>query len=277
MDKGKEKAVSASDNTEKAAPFVGIGTSGLLLLRRGALRLLLRRAAPELCETLSGCGSSDESMSNLTRFRAGGSGVAGEGIGALESSNGALMRVAMLVGLQLFRWAFRLLLRRAAPELCDTRSGRDPGDESIPNVTRFRADGSGVAGEETGALEFSNEALMRVAMLVVLQLFRWAFRLLLRRAAPELCDTRSGRDPGDESIPNVTRFRADGSGVAGEETGALEFSNGALMRVAMLVVLQLFRWAFRLLLRRAAPELCDTRSGRDPGDESIPNVTRFLS
>ena len=57
----------------------------------------------------------------------------------------------------------------------------------------------------------------------------------MRRAAPELCDTRSGRDPGDESIPNVTRFRADGSGVVGEGIGALESSNGAFMRVAMLL------------------------------------------
>ena len=103
MDKGKEKAASASDNTEKAAPFVGTGTSGLLLLRRGALRLFLRWAAPELCDTLSGRGFGDESMSNLTRFRAGGSGVADGGSGAVASLNGALMRVAMLVVLQLFR------------------------------------------------------------------------------------------------------------------------------------------------------------------------------
>ena len=42
-------------------------------------------------------------MPNLTRFRAGGSGVADGGSGALDSSNGAFMRVAMLAVLQLFR------------------------------------------------------------------------------------------------------------------------------------------------------------------------------
>ena len=99
VEKGKEKAASASDNTEKAAPFVGTWTSGLLLLRCGAIRLFLRRPAPEL----SGRGSGDDSMSNLTRFRAGGSGVAAGASGALALSNGALMRVAMLAVLQLFR------------------------------------------------------------------------------------------------------------------------------------------------------------------------------
>ena len=98
-DKGREKEPPASDNTEKAASFVGTWTSGLLLLRRGALRLFLRRPAPEL----SGRGSADESMSNLTRFRATGSGDAAGASGALALSNGALMRVAMLAVLQLFR------------------------------------------------------------------------------------------------------------------------------------------------------------------------------
>ena len=57
----------------------------------------------------------------------------------------------------------------------------------------------------------------------------------MRRVAPELCDTLSGRGPGDESMPNLTRFRAGGSGVADGGSGALAASKGAFMRVAMLL------------------------------------------